>query len=64
MWTAYFQVDGEQRYEVSTRKFRHTVELELEKFLKRITHPEVGVWWVWVEETDAPYFPAEEQDVI
>lgn len=49
---AYFQADGEMRYTIAVTKFRHTAEFERDEFIKRMTHPEVGVWWTWIEETD------------
>jgi hypothetical protein len=51
-WTAFFQADGEHRYTIAVRRLKHTAEFEAEKFKDRMTNPEVGVWWVWVEETD------------
>ena len=53
-WTAYFQVDGELRWTIATRKFQHTAEHERDLFVKRMTHPTVGVWFTWVEETNEP----------
>jgi hypothetical protein len=52
MWSAYFQADGEHRYTIAVTRFKHTAEFEAEKLTARMTNPEVGVWWVWVEETD------------
>ena len=49
MWSAYFQADGEHRYTIAVCRFKHTAEFEAEKFTARMTNPEVGVWWVWVE---------------
>lgn len=51
-WTAYFQSDGDLRYEIAVTKFRHTAEFERDEFVKRMSHPEAGVWFTWVEETD------------
>jgi hypothetical protein len=53
MWAAYFQVDGDMRHTVAVRKFRGAVEQALEEFVARMTNPEVGVWFTWVEECDA-----------
>lgn len=53
-FTAYFQANEELRYTIGTAKMRHTAEFACENLIKRMTHPEVGIWWVWVEETDDP----------
>ena len=52
MWVAFFQFDGDMRYEIAAAKFKHTAEFERDKFVKRMTHPEVGVWFTWLEETN------------
>lgn len=52
-WAAYFQADGEHRHTITVRRFKHSAEFEVEQFVKRMTNPEVGLWWVWVEETNA-----------
>lgn len=52
MWAAFFQADGEHRHTITTCRYQHTAEYEAEKFISRMTNP-VGVWWVWVEETNA-----------
>ena len=49
-FTAFYQVDGEHRYVIATTRFKHTAEFEVEKFISRMTNPEVGVWFTWVEE--------------
>jgi len=49
MWVAYFQADGEHRYTIAECRLKHTAVFEAEKFVARMTNPEVGVWWVWVE---------------
>ena len=51
MWVAYFQADGEQRYTIETSKFKGAVEQAEKDFVARMSHPEVGKWWTWVEET-------------
>lgn len=50
MWAAYYQFDGDIRFTVATKKFRGAVEQILVDFVARMTHPEVGLWWVWIEE--------------
>ena len=52
MWVAFFQCDGDMRYTIAVTKFKHTAEFERDEFVKRMTHPEVGVWFTWLEETD------------
>jgi hypothetical protein len=49
MWTAYWQADGDMRYEIATTTFKHTAEFERDEFIKRMTHPECGVWFTWLE---------------
>ena len=51
IWTAYFQENGSMRHTIASRKFKHSAEFDAEEFKKRMTHPEVGLWWIWVEET-------------
>ena len=41
MWTAYWQADGDMRYEIATANRLHTAEFERDEFVKRMTHPEV-----------------------
>lgn len=50
MFAAFFQADGEMRHTIAVTKFRHTAEFEMEMFVARMTHPEVGVWFVWIDE--------------
>lgn len=50
-WTAFFQADGELRHTIAVAKFEHTVQHKLDEFVNRMSHPEVGLWWVWTEET-------------
>jgi hypothetical protein len=50
MWVVYFQADGEMRHEVGRYRFLHTAEYEAEGFKQRMTNPDVGLWWVWIEE--------------
>jgi len=50
MWAAYFQEVEGQRWTIAIKKLRHQAEYECEKFVARMTHPEVGIWWVYVEE--------------
>ena len=52
MWAAYFQEDDSLRYEIAVTKFKHTAEFERDEFAKRMSNPEVGVWWAWVESVD------------
>lgn len=52
MWTAFFQVDGEMRYTIAVTTFEHTAEFERDEFVKRMSNPEVGIWFTWVEETN------------
>ena len=51
MWIAYFQTDGEMRHEIARTKYEHTAQFEADEFVKRMSNPEVGLYWVWVEET-------------
>ncbi len=53
-FTAYFQADGEYRYTIATAKMKHTAEFAAENFIRRMSHPSVGIWWVWVDETEDP----------
>jgi hypothetical protein len=50
MWTAFFQADGELRHTIKTTKYEHTAQFEADEFVKRMSNPEVGLWWVWLEE--------------
>ena len=52
MWTAFFQADGDMRYEIATANRLHTAEFERDEFVKRMTDPEVGIWWAWVESVE------------
>ena len=52
MWAAYFQEDDSLRYEIAVTKFKHTAEFERDEFVKRMTDPEVGIWWAWVESVE------------
>jgi len=52
MWVAFFQFDGDMRYTIAVTKFQHTAEFERDEFVKRMTHPEIGIWFTWVEETN------------
>lgn len=51
-WTAYYQADGEMRHTIAVCKLKHQAELEQENFVARIPHPEVQIFWTWVEETN------------
>lgn len=51
-WAAYFQIDGEFRHTIGIFRLQHRAELEIERFIARITHPRVGVWFTWSEETN------------
>jgi hypothetical protein len=50
-WAAYFQEDGAMRHTIAVAKYEHTAQFEADEFVKRISHPEIGLWWVWLEET-------------
>lgn len=50
MWAAYFQADNEHRHTISVVKTKHRAEFDVDNFVARMTNPEVGVWFVWVEE--------------
>ncbi len=52
MFTAYFQADEEHRFTIATCRMKHTAEFEIEKFIARMSNPEVGLWWCWVEPTE------------
>jgi hypothetical protein len=52
MWTAYWQADGDLRYEIAVTKFKHTAEFERDEFVKRMSKPEVGTWFTWVEDDE------------
>ncbi len=52
MWAAFFQADGEMRYLISTREYRHRAEYDIEEFKARMSHPEIGVWFCWCEEME------------
>lgn len=52
MWAAYFQADGEIRHTIAVKKFRGAAEQAALDFVARMSNPEVGVWFTWVEETD------------
>ena len=52
MWVATFHAEGEMPYEISRKKFRHTVEWEAEKFVDRVPHPEVTCHWVTIDEVE------------
>lgn len=49
MWTAYWQTDGDMRYEIASCNRIHTAVFERDEFIKRMTHPERGVWFTWLE---------------
>ena len=49
MWAAYFQENGAMRHTIAVAKFEHTVQYKLDEFVKRMSHPSVGIWWVWIE---------------
>lgn len=49
-WAAYYQANGEMRYEIAVAKYEHTAQFEADEFVKRMSNPEVGLWWVWIEE--------------
>jgi hypothetical protein len=50
MWVAYFQENGAMRHEIARTKYEHTAQFEADEFVKRMSNPEVGLWWVWLEE--------------
>ena len=49
MWACYFQADGEMRHLIAVRRFIWSAEHERLKFIERMTHPEIGLWWTWTE---------------
>jgi hypothetical protein len=51
MWVAYFQENGAMRHTIARTKYEHTAQFEADEFVKRMSNPEVGLWWVWLEET-------------
>lgn len=53
-WAAYFQADGDHRHTITVCRFEHTATHLAAEFIKRMTNPEVGLWWVWVEEIKGP----------
>ena len=62
MWAAYFQADGEMRHTICVTRFVWTAEHEKIQFIERMTNPEVGRWWAWVEEIDEEKLPEIEED--
>lgn len=62
MWAAYFQADGEMRHTIAVNKFKGAVEQAIENFVTRMTNPEVGTWFAWVEECDASVRPDNTSD--
>jgi hypothetical protein len=53
MWTATFWVDGEMPHIIGERKLRHQAEFIAEQFVSRMTHPEIGVWWIEITEGES-----------
>ena len=51
-FTAYFQADDELRHTIATCHFEHTAEFERDEFIKRMTHPHIGIWFTWIERRD------------
>jgi hypothetical protein len=52
MWVAYFQANEEARHQIAPpRRFRHTAEYDVSQFVAKMSNPEVGIWWTWIEET-------------
>ena len=49
-WSAHFYVDGETPFEICSGVHRERAEFEADKFVARMTHPEVGVWWIEITE--------------
>jgi hypothetical protein len=49
MWLAYFQANGELRYEILRTTNEVLARAAADAFVKRMSHPSVGLWWVWVE---------------
>lgn len=62
MWAAYYQEDGALRHTIAVKKLCHQAEWAANEFIDRMTYPGVGLWWVWVEATDAAE-TNEENDV-
>jgi hypothetical protein len=52
MIVATFWVDGEMPFIIGKRKLRHQAEFIAEQFVSRMTHPEVGIWWIEYSEGD------------
>lgn len=52
MWAAYYQADGEMRFTIAIKKFQGAAEQEKDAFVARMSHPEVGRWWAWVEKIE------------
>ena len=50
MWAAYFQEVEGHRWTIAVKKLKHQAEYEIDKFVARMTYPEIGIWWVWAEE--------------
>lgn len=48
-WTANYQADGDGLYVIGEYKYRHMAEQALRNFVARIPHPEVQIWWAWIE---------------
>ncbi len=60
MYAAYFQADDEHRHTIAICRMRYAAEYEMEKFIARMSNPEIGVWFCWVEFVEeAPCISAE-----
>lgn len=54
MWNAFYRADGEMQHQVTDEpvKYAHMAEQKLRDFLARIPHPDVQIWWAWIENED------------
>ena len=50
MWAAIFWANGEMPHEIASHRLRHRVEFEADKFVERMSHPCVGIWWIDIIE--------------
>ena len=62
MFMAYFQEDEALRYSITPRPvLEHRARFECEKFLARMTNPEVGMWWIYLEEE--PHVSGQQEEL-
>jgi hypothetical protein len=48
-WKAFYLADGEYPHEIGAFKYRHQAAQGLRTFVARIPHPEIQIWWGWLE---------------